>query len=246
MRKLIQGIVDFRENIRPTYRETFAKLALGQSPDALFLACSDSRVVPNLFASTDPGDLFVLRNVGNLVPPCSSSQGGVDELSEGAALEFSIEILKVSDIIVCGHSHCGAARAILEGATQEGSYLNRWLQHGAPSLMRLRSGETLDRNLDLVDQLSQINVLQQIEHLKTYPQVRRALQEGRIRLHAWWFEISRAEVMAFCSEHNQFLPIDRQQADRLLSELSAGKTSIDQIQHKLEESPCHSKSCDKK
>src|SRR3984893_9485910 len=103
MKKLIQGIVDFRKNLTEESRALFAKLALEQKPDTLFIACSDSRVVPNLFASTNPGDLFVLRNIGNLVPPASSPDS-----SASAVIEFSIFSLHVSDIIVCGHSECAA------------------------------------------------------------------------------------------------------------------------------------------
>src|SRR3954471_6123986 len=99
MRKLIRGIVDFRQNVRPKVKDTFAELALGQSPDTLFIACSDSRVVPNLFASADPGDLFVIRNVGNLVPPARSTPVG-GNLGEAAAVEFALGALNVSDIIV--------------------------------------------------------------------------------------------------------------------------------------------------
>lgn len=228
MRKLLKGIVDFRENLLPNYRDTFARLALGQSPDALFIACSDSRVVPNLFASTDPGDLFVIRNVGNLIPPCGSEGVSKHNCSESAALEFSLNILKVSDIVVCGHSHCGAARALLNESQYSSPNLRNWLQYGAKSLMRLRAGEILNPQLSQEDQLSQINVLQQIEHLKNYPQVRQAIDEGRVRLHAWWFEISHAEVYVFSHDHGRFVPIDRDLAERLLSQLgSRSKAKIE-------------------
>src|ERR1700693_2569793 len=106
MIKLIKGIVTFRRHVRPGYRKQFAHLALGQSPDTLFIACSDSRVVPNSFASTDPGDLFVIRNVGNLIPPCDQDGYSQADESEWAAIEFAIFALNVSDIIVCGHSEC--------------------------------------------------------------------------------------------------------------------------------------------
>src|SRR5277367_1764657 len=101
MKKLIQGIVEFRKNLTEESRNLFAKLALGQKPDTLFIACSDSRVVPNLFASTNPGDLFVLRNIGNLVPPYCASP---EDTSASAVVEFAIFSLNVSDIIICGHS----------------------------------------------------------------------------------------------------------------------------------------------
>src|SRR3990167_1720913 len=111
MRKLIEGIVDFRKNITEENREAFGKLALGQKPDALFIACSDSRVVPNLFASTNPGDLFVLRNIGNLIPPPSDQD---QDNSAQAAIEFSVFTLNISNIIICGHSECGAIKALEE------------------------------------------------------------------------------------------------------------------------------------
>src|SRR5438067_7318172 len=113
MKKLIRGIVEFRKNVRSGYRETFAHLALGQAPDALLIACSDSRVVPNLFASANPGDLFVIRNVGNFVPPAGGDGGSWNDGSEAAGIEFALSKLPVTDIIVCGHSECGAMQALL-------------------------------------------------------------------------------------------------------------------------------------
>src|SRR5271156_4408924 len=115
MKKLRQGIVEFRRTRRPEYAATFARLALGQAPDALFVACSDSRVAPNLFASTEPGDLFVLRNVGNIVAPCGADGASERDETEAAALDFAILNLKVSDVIVCGHSECAAMRALVDG-----------------------------------------------------------------------------------------------------------------------------------
>src|SRR5438105_3013495 len=138
MKKLVNGIIDFRKNIRPGYRETFAQLALGQSPDLLFIACSDSRVVPNLFASTDPGDLFVIRNVGNIVAPCGKNGLSVADESEAAAIEFAVQNLKVSDIIVCGHSECAAMNALVNGRDKVTlPNLKAWLRHGEDALQAL-------------------------------------------------------------------------------------------------------------
>src|SRR5437016_12969424 len=108
MKKLIQGIVEFRRTAQPDYRKRFAHLALGQRPDTLFIACSDSRVVPNLFASTEPGDLFVIRNVGNLIPPFSEGESGPHFGSEAAAIQFALTQLPITEIVVCGYSECGA------------------------------------------------------------------------------------------------------------------------------------------
>jgi len=208
MRKLIAGIAEFRRNVRPAYRERFAQLALGQAPDCLFFACSDSRVVPNLFASTDPGDLFVVRNVGNLVPPCAPDGRSAADLSEAAAIEFALLTLPVRDIVVCGHSECGAMKALCEGGAPDAApNLGDWLNVGRGSLARLERAGRVGEGLATHNRLSQINVLQQIEHLRSYPLVAAREREGRLELHAWWFELATAEVLAFDADSGSFLPL---------------------------------------
>jgi carbonic anhydrase len=220
MKKLIRGIVQFQRDIRPDYRETFARLALGQAPDALLIACSDSRVVPNLFASADPGDLFVVRNVGNLVPPASSSSHPSSDGSEAAALEFALVKLQVPDIIVCGHSECGAMQALLQGRDAiEAVYVRSWLLHGEVSLAELDKHPGPDPTLARHNQLSQLNVLAQLEHLKSYPIVQERIAAGRLRLHGWWFELSKADVYAYEQEQGRFVVIDPMHAERLLRTL---------------------------
>ena len=113
MQKLIAGIVDFRERILPQYAQRFKELALSQAPDALFVTCSDSRVVPDLLASTHPGDLFTMRNVGNLIPPATADGISIGDLSEASAIEYSVLVLSVANIVVCGHSECGAMKAVM-------------------------------------------------------------------------------------------------------------------------------------
>ncbi|HET9238639.1 MAG TPA: carbonic anhydrase [Oligoflexus sp.] len=220
MKKLLQGIVDFREKVQPAYRETFARLALGQSPDALLIACSDSRVVPNLFASSDPGDMFVVRNVGNLIPPCGEDGISIFDKSEAAAVEFAVEQLKVKDIIVCGHSECGAHMAVLRGTQGLSGNLRSWLRHAEPSLYKMHSGPHFEcRHLAPHNQLSQLNVLQQLEHLRTYPSVRQAMDQGTLQLHGWWFDIANAEVLAWEPTLNRFASIDRELAQVILQRL---------------------------
>jgi carbonic anhydrase len=220
MKKLINGIVEFRRNVQKDYREAFGKLAVGQSPDTLFIACSDSRVVPNTFASTNPGDLFVLRNVGNLVPPCDHRGVSISDESEAAAIEFSILNLKIKDIIVCGHSECGAMRALIEERTKlSPPNLKSWLRHGDEALFKLRKGTTLDSNLEIHNQLSQLNVLQQMEHISTYPDVRQRLEEGNLKIHGWWFDIAHADVYAYDSDLNKFIIIDEENAEKIIRKL---------------------------
>ena len=217
MKKLLNGIVDFRSNLTEENRALFAKLALGQKPDSLFIACSDSRVVPNLFASTNPGDLFVLRNIGNLIPPISAS---AEEACAQAAIEFSIFSLKISDIIICGHSECGAMQALINGVdTKCCPHLASWLKYGEEALTKLRKGFSVNPSLSEHNQLSQVNVLQQIEHITGYPFVKDRIEKKQLRVHGWWFDIAQADVYCYEPLVNQFVLIDEKEAKLILQRL---------------------------
>jgi carbonic anhydrase len=157
MRKLIMGIVHFRERLLPQYAERFHELSRGQTPNTLFITCSDSRFVPDLLMSTDPGDLFVMRNVGNLVPPATVEGASTGDLSEASAIEYAVLKLKVRDIVVCGHSECGAMKAALERKPlAETPNLAKWLHHSASAVFRLEQEGPLDPQLNRHDQLSQL------------------------------------------------------------------------------------------
>lgn len=217
MKKLVQGIVEFRKNLLPSYREKFARLALGQSPDTLFIACSDSRVAPNAFASTDPGDMFVIRNVGNLIPCCTEDGHSSADESEAAAIEFAILNLNVQNIIVCGHSECAAMRALIDGREKVvPPHLRSWLRHGEASLSRL-TGSKKEPNQHNI--LSQLNILQQLDHLMSYPIVSERVLSGRLKLHAWWFELTTANVYSYDEETKKFILIDEQAAQKIISRL---------------------------
>ncbi|MCY1044622.1 carbonic anhydrase [Corallococcus sp. bb12-1] len=221
MKKLIRGLLDFQRHTLPSYRATFARLAKGQTPDCLFISCSDSRVVPNLLVSTDPGDLFTVRNVGNLVPTAALNGQPTADRSEAAAIEFSLGFLPIEDVVVCGHSSCGAMKAILAGGVVNGApNLEKWLAHGTPSLKALKENTQVGVGLPEADRLSQLNVLEQLEHLKTYPIVRDRLAAGTLRLHGWWFDIGAAQVHAYRSDLGRFVPIDETEGERLLTNLS--------------------------
>lgn len=217
MRKLIQGIVDFRKNRSEDSRETFAKLALGQQPDALFIGCSDSRVAPNVFASTNPGDLFVMRNIGNLVPPASAS---LEETSVPAVIEFSVCTLKVSDIIVCGHSECGAIQGLIHGIDSLCCpHLKTWLRYGEESLNRVKRGEIIDSSLSKQNQVSQTNVLQQVEHITSYSYVLERIKQKKLRVHGWWFDIAKGDVYCYEPTLNRFVLIDEKEAELILKRM---------------------------
>lgn len=224
MKKLVKGLLDFQRHGLPAYRSTFARLAHGQSPDCLFIACADSRVVPNLFASTDPGDLFVMRNVGNLVPPSDAEGLSLSDRSEAAALEFSLLTLPVKDIVVCGHSGCGAMKAVLKGYNdQKTPNLSSWLDVGRPALAAFERGGNVGEGLPPEDRLSQLNVLQQLEHLRSYPLVRERLAAGTLRMHGWWFDIGHALVHVYSPELERFTPINELEGERMLAELESGE-----------------------
>lgn len=217
MKKLIQGIVDFRKNLTEESRALFAQLALGQKPDALFIACSDSRVVPNLFASTNPGDLFVLRNMGNLIPPSSSL---CEENSAQAAIEFSVFCLNISNIIVCGHSECGAMKVLAEGLDSECCpHLASWLKYGEESVNKVKRGLALNPKLSEHNQISQMNVLQQMEHIASYPFIKERIESKQIHVHGWWFDIAHADVYCYEQMFNEFMLIDEEEAKMILERL---------------------------
>ena len=206
MKKLIRGIIEFREKHRSSYAETFHTLALGQSPDALFITCSDSRVAVNVFASTEPGDLFVLRNVGNLVPP----YGHPGAAGTGAAVDFAVENLKVRDIVVCGHSDCGAMRAHCQGHDHlPDGPLKAWLEMGATA-----EGAGLDTS-----EASRRNVLAQLAHLRGYPSVARAIAERGLRLHGLWFDIRPLDVLYYDEPVRRWTVLDAVDGLRILKGL---------------------------
>ncbi len=219
MKKLLIGIIEFRNKKRSEYIEKYSELSSGQSPDTLMIACSDSRVAPNVFASTNPGDLFVVRNVGNLVPPAFKDGMSVADESEAAAIEFAINFLKVKDIIICGHSNCGAIQAIMKGRHKlQLKNLREWLRHGEDlAIVKLPNIER--GNLNEEDYFSQQNVLRQIEHIQSYPQVQERIQDHSLRIHAWWFDLKKANVYTFDDSNQKFVIIDSKEAEKILNKI---------------------------
>jgi carbonic anhydrase len=220
MKKLLRGILDFRKNLLPMRLEQFEKLAVGQAPDVLFITCSDSRVAPNWFASTDPGDLFVVRNVGNLVPPFEPINHPESDHSVAAAIEFAIEQLKVKDIVVCGHSGCGAIHALANGLRKlPPSGLRNWLSFAEEPMRHRSDSFTGSEDLSNEDYLSQFNVTQQIENLKSYPKIKELWDKKEMRLHAWWFDIAHGSVYVFRPKLKKFALIDEKTGEELLAEM---------------------------
>lgn len=222
MKKLIRGLLDFQRHTLRPYRATFARLASGQTPDCLFITCADSRVVPNLLVSTDPGDLFTVRNVGNMVPPSHDDGHSTGDRSDAAAIEYALGNLPVEDVVVCGHSGCGAMKALLSGGVVPGApNLEAWLKNGESALKAFHTGRNVGVDIPEADRLSQLNVLSQLEHIRTYPVVQARLKAGTLRLHGWWFDIGHAQVHTFQESIQRFVPIDEAQGEALLRELGA-------------------------
>jgi carbonic anhydrase len=217
MRKLINGIVEFHQVRRDLVKDTFAQLALGQKPDVFFIGCSDSRVAVNVFASTEPGDLFVIRNAGNFVTPSGDSTRVNEDESEIAALEFALEFLKVPHIIVCGHSDCGAMKALCQGReTIELPHLRSWLRHGEEALSRVRSKKEKLKGLEEANAVSKENVFLQLEHLKSYPRVADRVKKGELTLHGLWFDIQNTDVYYAGLDERVFRIIDAVEGARIL------------------------------
>jgi carbonic anhydrase len=173
-----------------------------------------------MLVSVDPGELFVMRNVGNLVPPATVDGASTGDLSEASAIEYSVLVLKVRHLIVCGHSQCGAMKAPLERkALAETPNLAKWLHHTGAAVFRLDQEGPLDSLLNPCDQLSQLNVLVQLEYLASYPIVRDRLAKGALHLSGWWFDIAKGEMLAYQRETRSFQLIDRTTAEHMLDHL---------------------------
>jgi carbonic anhydrase len=205
MQKLIEGLHNFQAQVVRPRREFFSHLADGQSPEALFITCSDSRINPNLITQTNPGELFIIRNAGNIVPPYSATGGG----GEAATIEYAIAALGVRDVIICGHSHCGAMKALLDlSETDDLPMVRSWLGHAESTRRIIRDNYKHLEGPALLTATVEENVLVQLENLRTLPPVASALSRRALRLHAWVYKIETGEVFAFDPERHQFLPIE--------------------------------------
>ncbi len=211
MQKLIEGVHRFRNDEFGNYRKLFRKLSQdGQNPHTLFITCSDSRVLAELITQSQPGDLFVVKNVGNIVPP-SSATGSTN--STAAAIEFAVQNLNVSDIVVCGHSQCGAMDALLHGLANEQStpHLRDWLALALPVRRVLQQEYThLVSREERTTAAAEENVLFALENLHTYTAVQTRLADGSLQLHGWFFKIATAELFAYDPDTKQFAPLVRE------------------------------------
>ena len=206
MEKLITGLHQFQENIFSKKRKLFERLAAGQKPLALFITCSDSRIDPSLLTQTNPGELFILRNAGNIVPPYGAVHGG-----EAATIEYAVCVLKVRDIIVCGHSHCGAMAGLLDPPSiQSLPSVRSWVAHAEATRRIIQENYAhLEDGKARLTATVEENVLVQLENLRTHPAVAAALARDDLTLHGWVYKFESGQVFSYDPVSGQFLSLDR-------------------------------------
>lgn len=204
---IINGVGEFHKNYFNTNRELFNQLSQGQTPEVLFITCSDSRIDPNLLTQTKPGELFIIRNVGNLVPAYGATNYG-----ECAGIEYALTALNIKHIIVCGHSHCGAMKGLLQlnNLAEEMPLVYNWLKACAEPTRRLvQDNYQAFEGEKLLRLTIEENILTQIENLQTYPVIRSRLHNDTVYLHAWVYEIETGQIFAFNASEGQFTLLDQ-------------------------------------
>jgi len=209
VKKLYKGIHKFQESYFKKEEEFFQRLSHEQKPDVLFITCADSRVDPNLVTQSKPGELFIVRNVGNIVPPYDAIK---DKNSVAAAIEFAVLMLKVKDIIVCGHSNCGAMHALCgeEKELENMPHLRDWLQLAEPvrNIVLKYYPKTSSEIRQRITE--EENVLFQLQNIQTYPFVKQALDEGSLHLHGWYYNIGTGSIYYYNSSEDVFELISEQ------------------------------------
>ncbi len=216
MEEMVENVVTFNKEISEEAKPLFSRLATeGQTPNMLFIGCCDSRVNPDYYLSPSPGDLFILRNIGNLVPSYEMVTKGGGDTSVAAALDYSLGVLGVEHIVLCGHSECGAMKAVQEHQSVEGAVgLANWLTIAQPSVQRFTE-QMHNSPIAPHNRLAQINVLQQLEHLRSFPEVRQREEEGRLHLWGWYFDIEAPAVLVYDVEAHAFTRLDKEKAAEL-------------------------------
>jgi carbonic anhydrase len=201
MEKVLKGLIRFQKEVFAKKEKLFASLSKQQNPSVLFITCSDSRIDPSLLTQTDPGDIFIIRNAGNLIPTYGAAIGG-----STATIEYGVSVLQVKDIIVCGHTDCGAMKGLLHSEKlQELPAVKAWLQHAETTVRIVRDHCAHLKGEELFAAAIRENVLVQLDHLRTHPAVATRLRRGDLRLHGWVYSIGTGEVWVYDSEKKGFV-----------------------------------------
>jgi len=210
MRDIINGFLRFQQDVFPQRKELFKTLATGQTPKALFISCSDSRMVPELVTQREPGELFVIRNAGNIVPSFGPEPGGVS-----ATVEYAVAQLKVTDIVICGHSDCGAMKAVATCACLDHMpAVKHWL-HYADAARMINESKNHANESDRINGMVRENVIAQLNNIRTHPSVALALAQGRLTLHGWVYDIESGSIDALDAATNSFISLAEHPASKL-------------------------------
>ena len=202
MQRIIEGIRQFQRDVFPAKRPLFQRLAAGQQPEALFVACSDSRLALDLITQTGPGDLFVCRNAGNIVP----AHGESDAVS--ATIEYAVSALRIRHIVVCGHSDCGAMKGLLHPESLAAMpQVAKWLGKSEGALRALEAMRLDPDSPAALEAVTKLNVRLQMEHLRTHPQVFARVESGNLELHGWVYQIASGEVQAWEASGSRWKPL---------------------------------------
>lgn len=203
LKHIVDGFLHFHHDVFPQQEELFKKLATAQRPRAMFITCADSRIVPELITQSSPGDLFVTRNVGNVVPPYGQMNGGVS-----TALEYAILALGVQHVIVCGHSDCGAMRAVLNpDSLEKMPTVKAWLRHSEVAKVVVQDNCSCANEAESMKVLTEENVIAQLQHLRTHPSVASKMAAGQLFIHGWIYNIETSEIKAYDAVQDRFLPL---------------------------------------
>lgn len=211
MPRFAAGVVKFQNEVYPQKKELFHRLDQGQSPEALFITCSDSRIETAMITQTDPGELFICRNAGNIVPPPATHTGGMS-----ASIEFAVAVLNVPHIVICGHTQCGAMKGAMnpEGLDKV-PYVRDWLSYARGAVEVVDEiGADLDPEAKMRLLLEQ-NVILQLQHLRSHPSVARRLAKGDLQLHGWVYDIKTGGVDAFDDATGEFHSVDTRYASEI-------------------------------
>ena len=206
-KRLIEGNEDFKTRVFPELEEELLNLVKhGQRPEIMFIGCSDSRVTPDLMLNTKPGDMFILRNVGNFVPPFKHDE---DFHGSAAAIEFAIAVLKVKHIIICGHSHCGACKSLYEEIPDNDSFVHirTWLKLGVKAKERTLKNQKFATEEEMYRATERNSIRYQLENLLTYPDVVKQLEAGEVQIHGWYYDIATGAINYYDKENDSFKPL---------------------------------------
>lgn len=200
---ILRGVRQFQEKVFPKQRELFHKLAHQQKPEALFITCGDSRIDPCLLTQTKPGELFICRVIGNVVPRYPESIGGVS-----ATIEYAVGVLGIPDVIVCGHTDCGVMKGVLHPENMDSlANVRAWLRHAQPAREAVEHLKGRLNDAEFFLALTEQNVVQQLNNLKTHPSVAAQLEQNKVKLHGWVYHISRGVVTTYDSALERFVPV---------------------------------------